>query len=299
MEHYSPLRYPGGKAKLAPFIAAVIRRNGHVRPEYVEPYAGGAGVALHLLFEEYADRVVINDADPRIHCFWVAVTQHTQEFVEMVTTVPVSVDEWHRQRDVYATCDVHSPFELGFATFYLNRTGRSGIIHSGGPIGGYDQTGAYKIDARFNRNDLIRRIVRLGAYADRIEAVDKDGLGLLKELAEDRARAKHAVVYLDPPYYDKSHELYLSHFTHDQHKALATFLRDDARFAWMLTYDNAPTIRHLYKGSPQLMFRLKYSAYKRRQGLELLICSQNVVVTNEERSAFPSVGETGSSHNTC
>ena len=299
MEHYSPLRYPGGKAKLASFIAAVIRRNGHVRPDYVEPYAGGAGVALHLVFEEFADRVVINDADPRIHCFWVAVTQHTQQFIEMVTTVPVSVDEWHRQRHVYATCDLTSPFELGFATFFLNRTGRSGIIHRGGPIGGYDQSGTYKIDARFNRDDLIRRIVRLGAYADRIEAVGKDGLDLLKELAEDRARAQNAVVYLDPPYYDKSHELYLNHFTHDQHKALATFLRNDAPFAWILTYDNAPPIRRLYEGSPQLMFGLRYSAYRRRQGLELLICSEDVVVTEEERSVFPSVRETASRRNAC
>ena len=292
MEHYSPLRYPGGKAKLAPFIAAVIRRNGHVRPEYVEPYAGGAGVALHLLFEEYADRVVINDADPRIHCFWTAATQHTSELIEMVATIPVSVDQWHRQRELYSACDLHSPFELGFATFFLNRTGRSGIIHSGGPIGGYDQTGAYRIDARFNRADLIRRLTRIGAYADRIEAVGKDGLSLLRELAADQTRAKRAVAYLDPPYYDKSHELYLNHFTHDQHDALATFLRNDATFTWMLTYDNASTIRHLYKECPQLMFHLRYSAYKRRKGLELVIRPRNVVVTTDERAVFPRLMET-------
>ena len=289
MEHYSPLRYPGGKAKLAPFIAAVMRRNGHIRPEYFEPYAGGAGVALHVLFEEYADRVVINDADPRIHCFWLAVTQHAKEFRNLVRTIPISVDEWYRQRDIYTVCDVGSPFDLGFATFFLNRTGRSGIIHSGGPIGGYDQTGSYKIDARFNRDDLIRRIIRIGAYADRIEAVNNDGLDLIKELAEDRGRADDAVVYLDPPYYDKSHELYLNHFTHDQHEALATFLRDDSEFAWILTYDNAATVRHLYKESPQLMFKLRYSAYKSRQGLELLIHPRTVVITTEERAAFPAL----------
>ena len=287
MEHYSPLRYPGGKAKLAPFIAAVIRRNGHIRPEYFEPYAGGAGVALHLLFEEYADRVIINDADPRIHCFWEAVTRHTHEFTEMVEAVSVTVDEWRRQRAVYAACDRHSPFEVGFATFFLNRTGRSGIIHSGGPIGGYDQVGVYKIDARFNRTDLVRRIKRIGAYADRIDAVCNDGLCLLRELAADQTRAEHAVVYLDPPYYNKSHELYLNHFTHDQHEALATFLQNDATFAWMLTYDNASAIGHLYKEWPQLTFNLRYSTYKSREGLELLIHPQDVMVTAEERAVFP------------
>ena len=293
MEHYSPLRYPGGKARLARFIAAVIRRNGHVRPEYVEPYAGGAGVALQLLCEEYADRIVINDADPRIHCFWMAVSEHAREFSEMITSVSVSVDEWHRQREIYSGCDLRSPFELGFATFFLNRTGRSGIIHTGGPIGGYDQTGAYKIDARFNRTDLVRRVMRIGAYADRIEVVGRDGLGLLRELAADRRRAEHAVVYLDPPYYNKSHELYLNHFTHDQHDALATFLRDDATFAWMLTYDNAAAIRHLYRTWPQLTFTLKYSAYESREGRELLIHPQDFVITTEERAVFPPLTGTG------
>lgn len=293
MEHYSPLRYPGGKARLAPFVAAVIRRNGHVRPEYVEPYAGGAGVALHLLFEEYADRVLINDADPKIHCFWKAVTLDTQDFIEMVRSVPLSVDEWHRQRKVYATCDLQSPLQLGFATFFLNRTGRSGIIHSGGPIGGYDQTGAYKIDARFNRTELIRRITKIGAYADRIQAVGKDGLALLRELAADQSRAKDAVVYLDPPYYHKSHELYLNHFTHDQHEALATFLRDDATFDWMLTYDNVPAILDLYKESPQVMFTLKYSAYESRRGLELMMFPPHLVVTDEEKAVVPLLMETG------
>ena len=291
MEYYSPLRYPGGKTKLAPFIAAVMRRNGHVRPEYVEPFAGGAGVALQLLFEEYADRVVINDADPRIHCFWLAVTEYTREFIELVRTVPVSVDEWHRQREVYATCDLTSPFSLGFATFFLNRTGRSGIIHSGGPIGGYDQTGNYKIDARFNRDDLIRRIIRIGAYADRIDTSGYDGLRLLKTLAEDRARNGRSVVYLDPPYCDKSWELYLNHFTDEQHEALAIFLREGVEFTWILTYDNVSTIRQLYRGLPQIIFNLSYSAYKSRKGSELLIHPRNVLVTREERSMFPPLKE--------
>ncbi|WP_420615093.1 DNA adenine methylase [Candidatus Palauibacter sp.] len=290
MEHYSPLRYPGGKAKLAPFIAAVMRRNGHVYPEYVEPYAGGAGVALHLLFEEYADRVIINDADPRIHCFWVAATQYTEEFVELVRVTPVSVDEWYRQREIYTICDMESPLLLGFATFFLNRTGRSGITHSGGPIGGYDQTGTYKIDARFNRDDLCRRLVRIGAFADRIEAVNKDGLRLLERLAEDRSRIDETVVYLDPPYHDKSDELYLNHFTDEQHGALARFLRKEAEFAWILTYDDAPAIRELYRESPQMVVNLKYSAYKSRKGWELLIHPPSMAITKTEQAVLPRVG---------
>lgn len=286
-EHYSPLRYPGGKAKLAPFVASIMRRNGRMRPEYLEPYAGGAGTALKLLFEEYADRVVINDADQRVRCFWWAVTQRTPEFVALIRTTAVSVDEWHHQREIYERRDLRAPFRLGFATFFLNRTTRSGIVHNGGPIGGYDQTGNYKIDARYNSEELIRRIVRIGAYSDRIETTAADGLALLELLAGDSERAKQAFVYLDPPYYAKGRELYMNHFTPEQHGSLAAFLRADPGFAWILTYDNVVAIRRLYAGFPQLSFSLSYSAYERRQGSELLIHPASVAVTAQGSVAYP------------
>ena len=227
-EHYSPLRYPGGKAKLARFLAAVLHRNGHVRSEYVEPYAGGAGIALKLLFEEYVDRVVINDADPCIRSFWWAVTRRTREFIELVQATPATLDVWHRQREIYKRCDCEAPLHLGFATFFLNRTTRSGIVHNGGPIGGYKQTGNYKIDARYNSKELVRRIVRIGAYSDRIETKGEDGQALLQNLARDRERAEQTFVYLDPPYYSKGRALYMNHFTPQQHESLARFLQGES-----------------------------------------------------------------------
>jgi len=286
-EHYSPLRYPGGKAKLAQFLAGVLQRNGHVRSEYVEPYAGGAGIALQLLFEEYVDRVVINDADPRVCSFWWAVTRRTPEFIELVRATPVTVDVWHRQREIYARCDFEAPLRLGFATFFLNRTTRSGIVHNGGPIGGYDQTGNYKIDARYNSKELVRRIVRIGAYADRIETRGEDGQDLLVDLARDGDRAERAFVYLDPPYYAKGRALYMNHFTPQQHQSLAAFLKDSPGFDWTLTYDDVAAIRRLYKGFSLLSFSLSYTAYERRLGSELLIHPPNVSVTANERIAFP------------
>lgn len=286
-EHYSPLRYPGGKGKLAGFLSAVLQRNGHARSVYVEPYAGGAGTALHLLFGEYVERVVINDRDARVHSFWWAVTRRTREFIDLVRTTPVTVDEWRQQREIYTQCDVERPLRLGFATFFLNRTTRSGIIHNGGPIGGYDQTGKYKIDARYNAVDLVRRIVRIGAYSDRIEVQGEDGQDLLANLCRDSEKAGLAFVYLDPPYYSKGRELYMNHFTSSQHKALAAFLRDDPGFSWILTYDDVSEIRRLYKGLPHFDFSLSYTAYERRQGTELLIHPPGVRVTAEEREVFP------------
>ena len=288
-EYYSPLRYPGGKARLSSFLIEVVKENGIVGAHYIEPYAGGAGAALRLLFEEFVESITINDADPRIRCFWQAATQHSERFLSMIYSVPVTVDEWRRQREIYERRDLRAVFDLGFATFFLNRTTRSGIVHNGGPIGGYNQSGPYKIDARFNRSELGRRICRLVAYSDRIEISDVDGLVLLKELNRRRKAAATAFVYIDPPYYSKGDELYLNCLSHAEHAALALYLRSTKRFSWLMTYDDVPQIRELYSGLPQLPFSLSYSVYNRRRGKELLIHPQTLRVPRRALSALPSI----------
>lgn len=275
---YSPLRYPGGKGRFSGFLAAVIETNGLSGCHYVEPFAGGAGAALRLLFEEYVDSITINDADPRIAAFWQAITRSTDRFLERLAEVEISVAEWHRQRAIYDRGDLRSPLDLGFATFFLNRTTRSGIVHNGGPIGGYGQTGKYKIDARFNRTELARRIVRIAAYSDRITVSAEDGLQLLKSLNAQRRQAAQSFVYLDPPYYRKGAELYMNRLTHKEHVELAMYLRRPKRFSWILTYDDVPAVREMYAGCRQSSIRLSYSAYERRQGSELLVYSDTLTL---------------------
>lgn len=286
-EPYSPLRYPGGKARLSSFLIEVMRENELRRPDYVEPYAGGAGAALRLLFEEYVDVITINDADPRICCFWESVTRFNDRFLERLADVPVTVREWRRQREIYAKCDLRRVFEVGFATFFLNRTTRSGIVHNGGPIGGYDQTGNYKIDARFAREQLARRVQRIGAYTDRIEVSGEDGLVLLRKLNRSPSRSRRTFVYLDPPYYGKGAELYMNRFTHAEHAALASYLRSSRRFQWILTYDDVHEISELYSGFSQLSFSLSYSAYERRTGQELLVHPAAINVPAAATEALP------------
>ncbi len=288
-ELYSPLRYPGGKARLADFLIEVIKYNDLSMPHYVEPYAGGAGAALRLLFEEYVETITVNDADPRIRCFWQAVTKHNDLFLQLLGDSVVTVEEWRKQREIYKKRDLRKVLELGFATFFLNRTTRSGIIHNGGPIGGYDQSGNYKIDARYNRDQLARRIQRIGAYADRIEVTGEDGLDLLKKLNRYHVRAKRTLVYLDPPYYAKGTDLYLNRFNHEQHASLAAYLRTHKNFPWVMTYDNVEEIRKLYSGFPQLCFNLSYSAYERRRGQELLIHPRSLRISQSAVQALPAV----------
>lgn len=288
-EPYSPLRYPGGKAKLSDFLIEVIKGNDLLQPHYIEPYAGGAGAALRLLFEEFVEAITINDADPRIRCFWQAATLHNDAFLGLLQDVNVTVEEWHKQRAIYDKRDLRKVLELGFATFFLNRTSRSGIIHNGGPIGGHDQTGNYLINARFNREQLSRRIQRIGIYSDRISVSGDDGLVLLKKLNKSHVRANNTFVYLDPPYYAKGPELYMNRFTGYQHSQLATYLQTPKNFLWVMTYDDVEAIRNLYTGLPQFSFNLQYSANGHRKGQELLIHPESVLIPCEAKKELPYV----------
>jgi len=288
-EHYSPLRYPGGKAILSDFLIGVLESNPLHRIHYIEPYAGGAGAALRLLFEEHVECITINDADPRVNSFWKAITEHNEEFVKLIQNVPLNVEEWRRQRVIYEECQTSNVLELGFAMFYLNRTARSGIVHNGGPIGGYDQSGNYKIDARFNRKGLIRRIQRIGAYSDRISVSTKDGVELLQRLGDQDENGCHIFVYLDPPYYVKGAELYMNRFSDEEHEKLARFLEFGAAFPWIMTYDYVSAIIGLYKNFNQKEFYLSYSAYKRRRGKEVLIWPDSVEIKAVATEALPVV----------
>lgn len=267
---HSPLRYPGGKQVLSRIVAHLIRMNECAGGVYVEPYAGGASIALSLLFGEHVDRVVINDADVCIHSFWKAVLLDTERFIKLLRETPTTVEEWAKQREVYLQPKRYGALKLGFATFFLNRCNRSGIISRGGPIGGQQQDGAWKIDARFNRTELERRIRRIAAYRDRITLSQRDAIALLQEDLP-RLASLRPFVYLDPPYYEKGRELYLSYYNHADHEKLASHLENEASYRWVMSYDNVPEINALYRGFRRVRFSLDYSARERREGTEVMI----------------------------
>jgi len=268
----SPLRYPGGKTTLAGFLAGVIKANKMQDGIYAEPYAGGAGAAISLLLSEKVSRVVLNDKDRSIYAFWRAILNQTEQFLDMLESTPVTVEEWRRQREVYKNPRRHGQLRLGFATFFLNRCNRSGIVVTGGPIGGQDQKGKWKIDARFNRTTLRDRIERIELYRERIEVHNLDALDFLRGVVRPITRKQNrCLVFLDPPYYAKGRDLYLNAYDHADHAALARFLRRTRFFRWVLTYDNVSQIRDLYATLDPQEFDLSYSAYERRTGRELLI----------------------------
>ena len=270
--HYSPLRYPGGKTSLYPFFDKVIKENGLERVTYIEPFAGGAGAALALLLLEKVDRIVINDLDRAIYSFWKSAIFSSEKFIRKIKTTPVSVREWRKQKLIYAN-PKSKQFELGFATFYLNRTNVSGILE-GGPIGGLDQKGKWKIDARFNKEALSHRIRQLALYKNRITVCNKDGI----ELINVYLGKKNAFIYLDPPYYEKGAALYLNHYKKENHEALANKLNENAGAFWLLTYDNKKEIKSLYPARQIINFSLNYNAYEVRKGKEVMIVSDALTV---------------------
>jgi DNA adenine methylase len=272
--HYTPLRYPGGKGKLAAYIKEIIDENRLSDGEYVEAFAGGAAIGLELLFHEYVSRIHINDLSRPVHAFWHSVLHHTDRLCELIHNTPLTLNEWDKNKKVLGNQDDFDDLTLGFATFFLNRTNRSGILN-GGIIGGRDQTGPWKIDARFNRDELIYRIESIAKMKRRINLTRMDALDfLMTGVGEWPAKT---LIYLDPPYYVKGRDLYYDFYQHDDHEALSRFVVGKlVRQRWIVSYDNTSTIRRLYKGCQRLTYSLGYSARDTREGTEVIFFSDRL-----------------------
>lgn len=266
----SPLRYPGGKAALAGLFGDLITGLNVRNCTYVEPYAGGAGAGIALLREGVVDRLVINDIDPAVHAFWDSVVYRNDSFVDWVEKVPLTLDEWGRQREVYRAKPKDTD-SLGRAFFYLNRTNRSGVLNAG-VIGGKSQAGRYRIDARFTRETLIERLRALGELRDSIEVTALDG----RTVIERFRRRRTTFLYIDPPYVHAGSQLYLNSFEERDHRALAEAVKRIDSAHWLMTYDNSSFIEHLYADRFQAALDLNYSARYPGKATELVVASERV-----------------------
>lgn len=277
MRMCSPLRYPGGKSCLFELTSAILRHNDLRYGHYAEPFAGGCGLALSLLYSGQVAEIHVNDLDPAIWSFWHVALTRTDELVDLITNVPVTIDEWQRQREIQRTPSEHDVMALGFSTFFLNRTNRSGVIKGGGVIGGLDQLGNYKIDCRYNVEDLVRRIRRLARYQSRIHLTRQDALQFLDDC---RILPSRSLLFIDPPYFKKGPGLYASYYKPEDHSTLAERVRR-IETPWIVTYDDAPQIRALYEANRQFSFDIHYSLNEKRTGTELLIASKDITMPPE------------------
>lgn len=264
---YSPLRYPGGKGRLASFMELMIEKLDLNGGTYIEPFAGGAGIALDLLFNDKVGHIVINDYDKAIYSFWKAVLTNNSRFVDRIMQTPVTIDEWYKQKEILQNSDKYS-FDLGFAAFFLNRTNRSGIIN-GGPIGGKGQAGIWKVDARFNRTTLVDRIVAIGERRKDISVYNKDVNSLVINYIPKYG--DKTLIYFDPPYFAKGKELYMNYFDLDDHERIEKLIREEVSCHWMITYDNHQEIVRIYDKYEVKQYDLNYSVADKRVASEIII----------------------------
>ncbi len=273
--YFSPLRYPGGKGKLADYVKEIVRANKLQDGCYVEPYAGGAAIALELLLLDYVSTICINDLNISVHAFWASVLNHTEELCDRIMTVPVNMNTWSQQKDIQSISPVASTLDLGFSTFFLNRCNRSGVI-SGGVIGGKDQTGKWKIDARFNREDLVRRIRQIARFKNRINLTRMDAVEFLKTWQP--AAPSKTLIYLDPPYFVKSKRLYDSLYSPKDHVEIAHMVASLKGVRWIVSYDDEPEIRGLYTKFRNISYSLSYSVRDRYKGREVMFFSDGLKI---------------------
>ncbi|HEV2339220.1 MAG TPA: DNA adenine methylase [Patescibacteria group bacterium] len=278
---YSPLRYPGGKNKLAKFVGLICKEN-NINGHYVEPYAGGASVALFLLFNGYVSKITINDIDRSIYAFWYSVLNHTDRFCKLIENSDVNIDTWYECKKIQNNKKKASLIQLGFSTFFLNRTNISGIINAG-VIGGLEQQGKYKIDCRYNKKQLIERITNISKQKKNIRVFNLDALALIKKIQQE-SRNTSIIFYFDPPYYVKGESLYMNFYKHRDHLKVSKAIKKIKNARWIVSYDNVEEIKKMYIGCSKIEYSLFHTAHAAKKGNEVLFFSNNL---NSSFTYFP------------
>ncbi|NQT67444.1 MAG: DNA adenine methylase [Actinobacteria bacterium] len=278
---YSPLRYPGGKNKLAKFIAKICVDN-NINGHYVEPYAGGASVALYLLLEEKISKITINDYDRSIYAFWYSILENTNRICDLIKSTDININNWEKARKIQNNKIEANLLDLGFSTFFLNHTNISGIIN-GGIIGGKNQNGKYKMDCRFNKNDLIKRIKRIAKYKKNIFLYNLDAIKLIEKIQRESENSQ-TIFYFDPPYYQKGASLYINYYKYDDHKTVSESIKNIKNIHWIVSYDDTPEIEELYKWvgkNMQKRYSISHNAHRAKIGKEILFFSNNLIIDPE------------------
>lgn len=281
----SPLRYPGGKYKMYEYVAQLIQENNC--NTYIEPFCGGAAVALELLFDGVVKKIIINDYDYTIYCFWDSVLHRTDEFIKMVLQVDVSMEEWYKQKAIREDLDSYNSLEIGFSTFFLNRTNRSGIIDKAGPIGGFSQQGDYPINCRFNKERLVTQIKKIGERRDSIKVYNLEALDFIDDVI---SKTRKAFIFFDPPYYGKGPGLYTNFYCHGDHANLAQAILEKLKNRkWIVTYDNVNAIKSMYSKVNSVEFELKYSLQSKRSGSEVMFFSKQIHRPEQEQKYIKTI----------
>lgn len=264
----SPLRYPGGKSKIYDKVKKLIEANTLGDRTYVEPFAGGFGIGIRLLCDDIVQSAVLNDFDSHIYHFWYSVLYQTEALLKKIADTPITLEEREKQKAVYRDSSADELSD-GFATLFLNRVNFSGII-MGGPIGGLSQSGEYKIDCRFNKSEIVKKIERIAQLKKRIELYNCDASDLITVCLRDTICT--SFFNIDPPYVKKGHKLYANYFKEKDHRNLARVINEHLGVTrWIVTYDDCDLIRGIYKQYHMLEYGIQHNAGGSVMGKEIVI----------------------------
>lgn len=271
----SPLRYPGGKTKLYKYTKKLIIKNDLKGCSYAEPYAGGCGLALELLYNGIVSNLVLNDIDVSIYSLWKTILTNPHELINKIKLTNISIEEWHIQKNIYDTYknNDYSILDIAFSTLFLNRTNYSGILKAG-PLGGKKQSGRYLIDCRFNKDKIIQKIELIHSLSDKIQFHNFDALDFLSLLNKSK---EETLIFMDPPYYEKGQELYINFYNPSDHMQLSDKITN-SNHKWVITYDNVEQIKDLYQGFNQEVYNLNYSVQKKYKAKEIMIYSDDLIM---------------------
>jgi len=283
IRHCTPLRYPGGKQKLSPFLIEILETNSLIGGHYAEPFAGGAGVAIELLLNGIVSHIHLNDVAPEVFSFWHSIINESEEFCRRISRATLTVEEWKKQREVIRKPKDYDRLALGFAMFYMNRCNRSGIL-TGGVIGGLEQKGKWKIDARFPRVELIRRIEAIAAKKKFIRLRNWDAERFILDYLPKLPR--NTLIYCDPPYFHKSDKLYRNHYTPSDHERIARIIQTKIYHPWLVSYDCHPTIFAHYHKRRMFIYSLQYNAASVYKGSEVFVFSDKLNVPTRSSLRF-------------
>lgn len=264
----SPLRYPGGKTKIYEKVKGLIEYGKLNSKAYVEPFAGGFGIGLGLLNDGVVETAMINDYDKHIYHFWHAALEQTEKLIELIETTPITIEEREHQKNIYNAGNA-LPLEDGFATLFLNRVNYSGVI-KGGPIGGNNQESKYKLGCRFNKKDIIKRILLVANFRDRISLYNCDASDLICNHLKDRKN--DIFLNIDPPYVIKGSLLYTNYFVEADHRKLQQIISENLNdVPWIVTYDNCELVRSIYSTYHMEEYNIRHNVGKNSAQKEIVI----------------------------
>jgi DNA adenine methylase len=271
--------YPGGKSRAVKKIVETLDLDLSKYRQVVEPFCGGAAFTLGTLPQ--GGEGWLNDMDFDLMALWMSIVHFPDALCDAVTSAKIEAEDFYRLREKLLKPRKQVTRKDAVVRCALDKL----IIHkisfsnmgemSGSPVGGKNQTGAWKFDCRWKPDLICKRIKDASELLEGVCLTNWDYQTVFRWLRKDD------FVFIDPPYVDAGAKCYKHSFTMANHVALAKAVKS-LRCEWAITYDYHPSIVEMYSWADVYDLEFKYfmsSAYRSGEtmkvGKELLITNRS------------------------